>query len=413
MQIIAALGLMLPSKKALNFVFLSGLSSAFFCADWVDARPLASQSNFLIPEPFIAPGYKDSYPAVLDPYPNKPRITFREDGSFKLTVFSDLHFGENPSEWGPEQDANSTRLMEKLLSLENPDFVVLNGDLITGENTFRENSTRLIDKIVAPLRDAELPFASTHGNHDSHTNISHLEEIQRELLVAPTSYTRAAPDGVGGDGGPGNYWVPVYRDKNDHAPVLILWFFDSRGGRYPGDDSAHVPDWVDSSVSRWIKSETSAMNAAWGPAETRSAVAFVHIPPHAIEAVQKHLNSAKNPGLNGDKLGPGSTQATEDPATKNKDMAFWNSLTENVKNLRVVISGHDHGNEWCAREPTKRIIFCFDKHSGYGGYSYQGWGRGVRNLIFLSPDPRDSIETYIRLENGSSKYKVALNDEFQ
>lgn len=25
----------------------------------------------------------------------------------------------------------------------------------------------------------------------------------------------------------------------------------------------------------------------------------------------------------------------------------------------------DHGNEWCAREPTKDVIFCFDKHSGY------------------------------------------------
>ena len=34
-------------------------------------------------------------------------------------------------------------------------------------------------------------------------------EIQRETLVAPNSYTRLAPNGVGGEGGPGNYWVPV------------------------------------------------------------------------------------------------------------------------------------------------------------------------------------------------------------
>lgn len=25
----------------------------------------------------------------------------------------------------------------------------------------------------------------------------------------------------------------------------------------------------------------------------------------------------------------------------------------------------DHGNEWCAREPIKDVIFCFDKHSGW------------------------------------------------
>lgn len=46
-------------------------------------------------------------------------------------------------------------------------------------------------------------------NHDNQPNISHLMEIQREMLVAPNSYTRLAPQGVGGEGGQGNYWVPV------------------------------------------------------------------------------------------------------------------------------------------------------------------------------------------------------------
>jgi len=40
-----------------------------------------------------------------------------------------------------------------------------------------------------------------------------------------------------------------------------------------------VPDWVDATVADWIQSETKAMERAWGPAEQRSAVAFVHIPP--------------------------------------------------------------------------------------------------------------------------------------
>ncbi|KAG6380189.1 hypothetical protein JVT61DRAFT_8279 [Boletus reticuloceps] len=60
----------------------------------------------------------------LDPYPDKPRITFKEDGSFKLTIFSDIHFGENPwDSWGPKQDINTTALMEALLQLEKPDYV--------------------------------------------------------------------------------------------------------------------------------------------------------------------------------------------------------------------------------------------------------------------------------------------------
>ena len=61
---------------------------------------------------------------LLDPYPTKPKITFREDRTFKITVFSDLHFGENPWDaWGPQQDVNSTRLMRTVLSSEKPDYM--------------------------------------------------------------------------------------------------------------------------------------------------------------------------------------------------------------------------------------------------------------------------------------------------
>jgi len=46
-------------------------------------------------------------------------------------------------------------------------------------------------------------------NHDNQANITHAEEIKYMQKVSPLTYTRAAPDGVGGFGGEGNYWVPV------------------------------------------------------------------------------------------------------------------------------------------------------------------------------------------------------------
>ena len=94
------------------------------------------------------------------------------------------------------------------------------------------------------------------------------------------------------------------------------------GGFSPAPNPTPVPDWVDASVADWIKDETSAMDAAWGPADgdhKRGALAFVHIPPcgllvffaiyicthvnilrHAIQAVQKTLDRTRNPGLNGE-----------------------------------------------------------------------------------------------------------------
>lgn len=53
---------------------------------------------------------------------------------------------------------------------------------------------------------------NTMQNHDNEPNITHAEEIRRELKVAPLSYTRFAPSWADGEGyGPGTYWVPVSR----------------------------------------------------------------------------------------------------------------------------------------------------------------------------------------------------------
>ncbi|KAF8579654.1 Metallo-dependent phosphatase [Ramaria rubella] len=352
----------------------------------------------------------------LDPYPNKPRIKFNPTtGTFRIMVFSDMHYGENPwDSWGPEQDKNSTILMKKVLKDENPDYVVLNGDLITGENTFAENATSLIDEIVAPLNAAKIPFSSTQGNHDNNVNITHLAEIEREQLVAPLSYTRVAPPGVGGEEGPGNYWVPVYQNDRDNEPILVLWFFDSRGGFRK--NLTNLPDWVDASVADWIASETEVMDKAWGPPENRAALAFVHIPPNVVQNLSETLNNTLDPGLNADEpLSIGSTQSTFNTTLygTGNDKPFWDSVNANIKNLHAIVSGHDHGNEWCTRDPGKNVIFCFDKHAGYGGYDSPDWGHGVRDFVFYADNITGGVDTWIRLEDGTKRAIVRLDKDFE
>jgi len=302
--------------------------------------------------------------------------------------------------------------MKKVLTDEKPDYVVLNGDLITGENTFKENSTKLIDEIVAPLNAFKIPFSSTYGNHDNQVNITHVLELERELQVAPLSYTRPAPAGVGGPGGPANYWVPIHSSESSNSnPNLILWFFDSQGGFKT--DNTPMPDWVDASVSPWIQDEVKSMNLAWGHTG-RQHLIFVHIPPFEIQKLQADINNRTNPGLNADALGEGSVQSSTVPLSacqNNCDEPFWDTLASQLgaENIIAVISGHDHGNEWCAIEPAKDIVFCFDKHSGYGGYSSPGWDHGVRNFVFTkNQSERLRVQSWIRYEEGEVKAQVEL-----
>jgi len=114
--------------------------------------------------------------------------------------------------------------------------------------------------------------------------------------------------------------------------------------------------------------------------------------------------------LNADSLGSGSTQATTTPASAGKELAWWHAVRDHIKNLHCITHGHDHGNEWCARDPSTSIILCFNKHTGYGGYSSPGWGYGVRTFDFTLG--QEDVYTFIRMQNGSTHAEVILNKRY-
>jgi hypothetical protein len=121
--------------------------------------------------------------------------------------------------------------MNTILDHESPQLVVLNGDLITGENTHAHNSTKYLDQLLAPLVRRRLPWASTYGNHDQQFNLSTAKMLAVERGYGALSHTR---DMVGVPrAGTSNYYVPVYGSGgDDDVPAMMLWFFDSRGGYY-------------------------------------------------------------------------------------------------------------------------------------------------------------------------------------
>ena len=169
------------------------------------------------------------------------------DNTFHISAFSDLHYGENESTFGIPADTNSAALMRQVLSQEQPNFVVLNGDLITGENTFAFNSTGYVDEIVAPLVEGGYSWASTYGNHDSKYNLSR-EALYAEEKKYANAYTQHGPAGTDGVT---NYVLPIFPANSagsNQNPVALLWFFDSRGGSEYQSLPANV-DNIDNYVS--------------------------------------------------------------------------------------------------------------------------------------------------------------------
>ena len=146
--------------------------------------------------------------------------------------------------------------MQQILSLENPNFVVLNGDLITGENTFAFNSTRYVDEIVAPLVQGGYRWASTYGNHDSKYNLSREALFKQETKYA-NCYTEHGPPG---SDGVTNYMLPVFPSGSSRSmqnPIALLWFFDSRGGseyQHLPENVDNIPNYVSNGTVSWYRS---------------------------------------------------------------------------------------------------------------------------------------------------------------
>ncbi|KAK4463570.1 hypothetical protein QBC42DRAFT_265528 [Cladorrhinum samala] len=368
-------------------------------------------------------------------------LRFHKDGTFHVSIFEDLHFGENAWEtWGPQQDKASIRVISTILDAEpSTSLVVLNGDLVTGENTFLHNSTHYLDQIVSPMVDRNLTWASTYGNHDSDFNLSRSALFSREKRY-PNSRTTQMVSSLNDEAGITNYFLPVYPSscpssagargsgtpsKPSCVPLLVLYFFDSRGGfRFQEPDRRGQENWVHPSVASWFKRATSSSSSSTAlfPRGTPS-LAFVHIPPNATRGLQESgIHPHRHPGINQDV--PASRQAQgwcEDGGQLElrgagcsyggQDAPFMQALQE-TPGLLAVFFGHDHGNTWCKNWGVNNTVrLCYGQRTGYGGYG--NWVRGARQVVVSVEGLRErELDTWIRLETGKAVARMRLNESY-
>ena len=337
-----------------------------------------------------------------------PPLTFYGDGTFHISIFEDLHFGEAEHlDWGPRQDQMSLKVMRDVLNVEHPSLVVLNGDLITGENTMLENATNYVDMIVKPIVDKGKRWASTYGNHDAAFNLSSKAMLERERQYGSSSLTNSMV--ASHKAGVTNYYIPVFDKEDDVVPALILWFFDSQGGRefHRHDEKEGkeivIPGAVDPSVVKWFQETSTGIRKHFG--KSIPSLGFVHIPLSAMSTFQNHgIDSHLEPGINDDfPLG------SEGPYDKR-----FVEILKKTEGFLAVFSGHDHGNDFCHPTLTSHTpFFCFGRHTGYGGYGH--WMRGSRQIFLrrstLSVNKPD-IDTWIRLEDRTISGFVALNETY-
>ncbi len=164
-------------------------------------------------------------------------------GDIRLVVISDLNSAYGSTDYDPEVDKGMA-----LLPFWQPDMVVCSGDMVAGQNpTLSEDQLKAMwaafdDHIAAPLRQANLPYGFTVGNHDASSarSVSGGFLFERERTVASDYWVDPAHD-------PGVEFV----DRNEFPFYYTFKFNDIFFLAWDGS-SASIPqdklDWVEQAL---------------------------------------------------------------------------------------------------------------------------------------------------------------------
>jgi Calcineurin-like phosphoesterase len=339
------------------------------------------------------------------------KLSFRPNRTFKILQLTDLHYGEDPfTDWGPQQDIDTSRLIRRVLALEQPDLVLLTGDQLTANNV-NGNATLYYELLCQLLEanDTNVPYAMTFGNHDDATfvpppSFSETTEIanttlrselmaymERRVRMQPAlSLSRAGPSSVFGVS---NSVLNVFESATSGNIRLQIMLLDSGGGS--------IPQQIINNQLEWYRQQRALRSSVSRPVD---AIAFQHIPTQQFLFVSDTEDDAICQGLNGEN---GIAPIQNDPTLET------NWLYQDMR-LHFLAAGHNHGNSYCCRytpninQTANRAVplhLCFGRHSGYGGYG--SWARGARvyEMTWFPEDPPSfaaniTWRSWVRLDSG-------------
>jgi hypothetical protein len=196
-----------------------------------------------------------------------PELRFRADGTFTIVQFTDTHFTSNPPHNIEPTDEQTVALMTQVLEAEQPDLVILTGDVIDGGRC--TDSAAAWRMAVSPIVAQGLPWAATYGNHDDEGRVDRagLMAVQQSIPGCLSQFGPSPMTGVG------NYLLKVL-DVQGAQSCAHLYFLDSNSYSKTG---LGVYDWIHRDQILWFAQSARDLAEANGGAKL-PALAFFHIP---------------------------------------------------------------------------------------------------------------------------------------
>lgn len=319
------------------------------------------------------------------------KVTFREDGSFKVMQIADIQDDQDLHEL-------TVLLLKGAIEKENPDIIILTGDNIAGYRT--KNATKSANAIRAFMSIIDtygIPVVVTFGNHDAYQ--SGLTREEQMNVYYEFSCVKAVFNN-----GPeaGNSCVPVYSSTNPDEVKFLLWAFDT--GANEGEDGSRVDnggigyDHIRQNQIDWFNETYAAYSAANGGA-TINSIIFQHIiVPQIFDALKETSSSTSGAVAKmgsywvlPDTAAEGSVLG-ESPCPSANDGGEWDMAKANGGVLAITC-GHDHNNSFIV--PYEGIDIINAPGATFQSYANSDT-KGVRCFV-LNENDTTTYETYITL----------------
>lgn len=327
-------------------------------------------------------------------------LKFKADGTFKILLMSDLHASPNPAD---SETAACLALMEKLLELEKPDLVVLNGDVaLSNPGPNGEFRKKAVARIAEPLEKAGVPWAITLGNHDGQFPDG-CTLTRPKLMGFYEGYPHNLNAGwTQGIHGVGNKNLLIFA-ADGKQPLFNVWLVDSNGDpptlrpdvtpeEYRKWKERVKYDWIHTDQVLWYYQTSQQLESKYGA--KIPGLMFFHIPlPEHAEMV---INT------------PSMGERHEHESNSTMNSGLFAAVLDRG-DVRGIFCGHDHTNNYLGL--WNGIQLGYDGVVGYNGYPHtppedatNDHARCARVFVLKESDPA-RYRTYMRFRDGSTNWE--------
>ena len=284
-----------------------------------------------------------------------------KDGKFKIVQFTDLHY-----KLGNPASKQATDCMYEVVKAENPDLIVLTGDVI-----YAKPGDACLQQILNVLTDLKRPFCYLLGNHDPEQGIA-----------VGKLYDQAAQNSfcvqLKRDGNVLDYVVPI-KSGDGAKTAAVLYCMDTHA----------YCKMEDVGLYQWLSFDQIGRYRDWSATFTKQnggkplpALMFMHYPlPEYDEAV-----TSNQVPLYGIRM--------EKNCSPCLNSGMFTALKEGG-DVMGVFCGHDHDNDYSTM--YYQVLLAYGRFSG-GNTEYNHLRNGAR-IIVLYEDQR-KLDTYIRERGG-------------